>query len=235
MGIPLPAGRILSTLTTFRMLKDPIFDLPDLLSVFAQGKVSADRLAIYLQEDELNFDSIEVLPRKSLTSKSIMGHLDGTDIMNFQHLRDIQLKVRRGTKVAICGKAGSGKSSLLSSILGEVPKMGGTVKVSGSKAYVPQSPWLRTCSIREKILLGNPFDSDKYKKAIQACALSEVFGCFANGDLTEIGERRLTTTRGQKQQIQLARAVYQDADIFDDIFSVMDIQEGRQLFQVCSK
>jgi len=239
MGIPLTAGRVLSALATFRMLKDPIFDLPDLLSVLAQGKVSADRLAIYLQEDEINSDSIEVIPRNETEFDIEINH--GTFSWDRDYelptLGDIQLKVRRGAKVAICGKVGSGKSSLLSSILGEVPQMGGTVKISGSKAYAPQSPWIRTCSIRENILLGNPFDSNKYKKAIQACALSEVFERFANGDLTEIGERRLTITRGQKQQIQLARAVYQDADIYllDDTFSVMDIQEGRQLFQVCSK
>lgn len=242
MGIPLTAGRVLSTMATFRMLKDPIFDLPDLLSVLAQGKVSADRLAIYLQEDEIYSDSIEIIPRNDTELDIEISY--GTFSWERDHklptLRDIQLKVKRGTKVAICGKVGSGKSSLLSSILGEIPKLGGIVKISGNKAYAPQSPWIRTCNIRENILLGNQFDFDKYKKVIEACTLTEDLECFIHGDLTEIGERRYIITKEQTQKIQLARTVYQDANIYlvDDIFNVLvllDRQRGRQLFQVCSK
>ncbi|KAJ6840809.1 putative ABC transporter C family member 15 isoform X1 [Iris pallida] len=237
MGIPLTAGRVLSALATFRMLQDPIFSLPDLLSALAQAKVSADRVAAYLQEDEINPDAIEVVPRDEADFDIEVDH--GTFSWDADAksptLEDIQLTVRRGMKVAVCGSVGSGKSSLLSSILGEIPKLGGNVKVSGTKAYVPQSPWILTGNVRENILFGNPYDGERYKKTIQGCALTKDFELFASGDLTEIGERGINMSGGQKQRIQIARAVYQDADIYllDDPFSAVDAHTGTQLFQDC--
>lgn len=238
MGIPLTAGTVLSALATFRMLQDPIFTLPDLLSVFAQGKVSGDRVAKYLQEEELKYDAVIEIPRNDTEYDIEIDHgifsweLETTS----PTLKDVELKVKRGMKVAICGMVGSGKSSLLSSILGEMPKLAGTVRVSGSKAYVPQSAWILSGNIRDNILFGNPYDKEKYDKIIQACALTKDLELFANGDLTEIGERGINMSGGQKQRIQIARSVYEDADIylFDDPFSAVDAHTGSQLFKVCS-
>jgi ATP-binding cassette subfamily C (CFTR/MRP) protein 1 len=147
----------------------------------------------------------------------------------------INLKVKRGMKVAICGMVGSGKSSLLSCILGEMPKLAGTVRVSGRKAYVPQTAWILSGNIRDNVLFGNPYDNEKYQTIIQACALTKDLELFANGDLTEIGERGINMSGGQKQRIQIARSVYEDADIylFDDPFSAVDAHTGGQLFRVC--
>ncbi|KAK6121593.1 hypothetical protein DH2020_044673 [Rehmannia glutinosa] len=150
MGIPLTAGRVLSALATFRMLQDPIFNLPDLLNVIAQGKVSVERISSYLQEDEIKCDAVEFVP-KDQTEFHV--EIDGGKFRWDAELRnpildDIELKVKKGMKVAICGTVGSGKSSLLSCILGEMQKLSGTVKISGSKAYVPQSPWILTGNIR---------------------------------------------------------------------------------------
>ncbi|XP_020261320.1 putative ABC transporter C family member 15 isoform X1 [Asparagus officinalis] len=237
MGIPLTAGRVLSALATFRMLQDPIFSLPDLLSALAQAKVSADRIALYLQEEEIKSDAVEVIPRNE-TEFDIeidRGIFSWDADMKSPTLSDVQFTVKRGMKVAICGSVGSGKSSLLSSVLGEIPKLGGTVKVSGSKAYVPQTPWILTGNIQENILFGNPYDSEKYEKTVQGCALVKDFELFASGDLTEIGERGINMSGGQKQRIQIARAVYQDADIYllDDPFSAVDAHTGSQLFKDC--
>uniref|UniRef100_A0A0E0KUH2 ABC transporter C family member 9 n=1 Tax=Oryza punctata TaxID=4537 RepID=A0A0E0KUH2_ORYPU len=237
MGIPLTAGTVLSALATFRMLQDPIFTLPDLLSVFAQGKVSGDRVAKYLQEEELKYDAVIEVPRNDTEYDVEIDHgifsweLETTS----PTLKDVELKVKRGMKVAICGMVGSGKSSLLSCILGEMPKLAGTVRVSGSKAYVPQSAWILSGNIRDNILFGNPYDKEKYDKIIQACALTKDLELFANGDLTEIGERGINMSGGQKQRIQIARSVYEDADIylFDDPFSAVDAHTGSQLFKDC--
>ncbi|RLM73429.1 putative ABC transporter C family member 15 [Panicum miliaceum] len=237
MGIPLTAGTVLSALATFRMLQDPIFTLPDLLSVFAQGKVSADRVAKYLEEEELKCDAVIEVPRNDTDYDVEIDHgifsweLETTS----PTLTDVDLKVKRGMKVAICGMVGSGKSSILSCILGEMPKLDGTVKVSGSKAYVPQTAWILSGNIRENILFGNPYNKEKYEKIIQACALTKDFELFANGDLTEIGERGINMSGGQKQRIQIARSVYEDADIylFDDPFSAVDAHTGSQLFKDC--
>lgn len=237
MGIPLTAGRVLSSLATFRMLQDPIFNLPDLLNVIAQGKVSVDRISSYLQEDEIKSDAVEFVPNNQTEfhveidgGKFSWDMEPGGDPI----LDHIQLKVKKGMKVAICGTVGSGKSSLLASILGEMNKLSGTVKVSGEKAYVPQSPWILTGNIRENILFGKPYDSDKYDRTIEACALIKDFELFAASDLTEIGERGINMSGGQKQRIQIARAVYQDAEIYllDDPFSAVDAHTGTQLFKV---
>ncbi|VAH36418.1 unnamed protein product [Triticum turgidum subsp. durum] len=237
MGIPLTAGTVLSALATFRMLQDPIFTLPDLLSVFAQGKVSADRVAQYLQEEELKDDAITEVPRSATDYDVEIDHgafsweLETTS----PTITDVNLKVKRGMKVAICGMVGSGKSSLLSCILGEMPKLAGAVRVSGSRAYVPQTAWILSGNIRDNILFGNPYDKEKYEKIIQACALTKDLELFANGDLTEIGERGINMSGGQKQRIQIARSVYEDADIylFDDPFSAVDAHTGAQLFKDC--
>uniref|UniRef100_A0A0D9W8R3 ABC transporter C family member 13 n=1 Tax=Leersia perrieri TaxID=77586 RepID=A0A0D9W8R3_9ORYZ len=237
MGIPLTAGTVLSALATFRMLQDPIFTLPDLLSVFAQGKVSGDRVAKYLQEEELKYDAVIEVPRSDTQYDVEIDHgifsweLETTS----PTLKDVELKVKRGMKVAICGMVGSGKSSLLSCILGEMPRLAGTVRVSGTKAYVPQSAWILSGNIRDNILFGNPYDKEKYDKIIQACALTKDLELFANGDLTEIGERGINMSGGQKQRIQIARSVYEDADIylFDDPFSAVDAHTGSQLFKDC--
>ncbi|PKA56340.1 ABC transporter C family member 9 [Apostasia shenzhenica] len=237
IGIPLTAGRVLSAMATFRMLQDPIFNLPDLLSALAQAKVSADRVASYLQEDEIKSDATQEIPKDQADFEVDIEQ--GTFSWGLESesptLCGIELKVRRGMKVAICGTVGSGKSSLLSSILGEIPKMGGSVKISGRKAYVPQTPWILTGNIRENILFGSHYDQSKYETTIKACALTKDFELFADGDLTEIGERGINMSGGQKQRIQIARAVYQDADIYllDDPFSALDAHTGNQLFKDC--
>ncbi|XP_059651709.1 putative ABC transporter C family member 15 [Cornus florida] len=237
LGIPLTAGRVLSALATFRMLQDPIYNLPDLLTVIAQGKVSVDRIASYLQEDELQSNAIKFVPKDQTEfGVEINGGKFSWDAESENPTLDgIQLQVNRGMKVAICGTVGSGKSSLLSCILGEMPKMSGTVKISGTKAYVPQSPWILTGNVRENILFGNPYDSSKYDRTVEACALNKDLELFSAGDLTEIGERGINMSGGQKQRIQIARAAYQDADLylFDDPFSAVDAHTGKKLFEDC--
>ena len=93
---------------------------------------------------------------------------------------------------------------------------------------------IQTGSVRDNILFGLPYDEVKYKKAIQACALEQDIKNFSHGDLTEIGERGINMSGGQKQRIQLARAVYNDADLYllDDPFSAVDAQTAATLFEV---
>ncbi|EEE61576.1 hypothetical protein OsJ_15950 [Oryza sativa Japonica Group] len=237
MGIPLTAGRVLSTLATVNILKEPIFSLPELLTAFAQGKISADRIVSYLQEEEIRSDAIEevAIDENEFSAEIDQGAFSWKTDAKIPTLQDIHVKIHKGMKVAVCGAVGSGKSSLLSCVLGEMPKVQGTVKVFGTKAYVPQSSWILSGTIRENILFGSPFETDRYERTIEACALVKDIGVFSDGDMTDIGERGTTMSGGQKQRIQIARAVYKDADVylFDDPFSAVDPQTGRHLYKKC--
>lgn len=108
------------------------------------------------------------------------------------------------------------------------------VKVYGTTAYVAQTAWIQSGKIEENVLFGAPMDRTRYEETLRACALEKDIGMFAYGDQTVIGERGINMSGGQKQRIQLARAVYQDADIYllDDPFSAVDAHTGSELFKV---
>ncbi|KAH7546891.1 hypothetical protein FEM48_Zijuj01G0248900 [Ziziphus jujuba var. spinosa] len=237
LGIPLESGKILSALATFRILQEPIYNLPDTISMIAQTKVSLDRITSFFRLDDLQSDVIEKLSKGS--SDLAIEIVDGTFSWDLSSprstLRDINFKVSHGMRVAVCGSVGSGKSSLLSCILGEVPKISGTIKLCGSKAYVAQSPWIQSGKIEENILFGKEMDREMYERVLEACSLKKDLEILSFGDQTVIGERGINLSGGQKQRIQIARALYQDADIylFDDPFSAVDAHTGSHLFKEC--
>ncbi|PIA25637.1 hypothetical protein AQUCO_11000043v1 [Aquilegia coerulea] len=236
MGIPLESGKILSALATFRILQEPIYNLPDTISMIAQTKVSLDRLASFLRLDDLQPDVIEKAPKGSKVSIEIRdGCFSWDPASSSPTLQDINFRVFHGMRVAVCGTVGSGKSSLLSCILGDVPKVSGTVMLSGKKAYVAQSPWVQSGKIEENILFGKEMDRERYEKVLEACSLKKDLEILSFGDQTVIGERGINLSGGQKQRIQIARALYQDADIylFDDPFSAVDAHTGTHLFKEC--
>ncbi|KDP39251.1 hypothetical protein JCGZ_01008 [Jatropha curcas] len=236
LGIPLESGKILSALATFRILQEPIYNLPDTISMMVQTKVSLDRIASFLRLDDLQSDVIEKIPRGSSDTAVEIG--DGNFSWDLSSpnptLKDINFKVFHGMRVAVCGTVGSGKSSLLSCILGEVPKISGTLKLCGKKAYVAQSPWIQSGKIEENILFGKEMDKERYERILEACSLKKDLEILPFGDQTVIGERGINLSGGQKQRIQIARALYQDADIylFDDPFSAVDAHTGSHLFKV---
>ncbi|GMJ00761.1 Arabidopsis thaliana ATP-binding cassette C5, multidrug resistance-associated protein 5 [Hibiscus trionum] len=235
LGTQLTAGSVLSALATFRILQEPLRNFPDLVSMMAQTKVSLDRISGFLQEEELQEDATIVLPRGM--SKVAIEIKDGEfcwdPSSSKSTLSGIQIKVVSGMRVAVCGMVGSGKSSFLSCILGEIPKISGEVRVCGTAAYVSQSAWIQSGNIEENILFGCPMDKAKYKNVIHACSLKKDFELFSHGDQTIIGDRGINLSGGQKQRVQLARALYQDADIYllDDPFSAVDAHTGSELFK----
>ncbi|XP_010652424.1 ABC transporter C family member 5 [Vitis vinifera] len=235
LGTQLTAGGVLSALATFRILQEPLRNFPDLVSMMAQTKVSLDRISGFLQEEELQEDATIVLPR-GITNMAIEiknGEFCWDPTSSKLTLSGIQMKVERGRRVAVCGMVGSGKSSFLSCILGEIPKISGEVRICGSAAYVSQSAWIQSGNIEENILFGSPMDRAKYKKVLHACSLKKDLELFSHGDQTIIGDRGINLSGGQKQRVQLARALYQDADIYllDDPFSAVDAHTGSELFK----
>ncbi|KAF9349026.1 hypothetical protein BGX26_012627 [Mortierella sp. AD094] len=149
-------------------------------------------------------------------------------------LSNINLKVQYASLTAVMGRVGQGKSSLLSAIIGDMYKFadGGYVQVSGTIAYVAQEAWIMNCSVKDNILFGKPFDQDRYQRVLQACSLSQDLEMLPAGDQTEIGERGINLSGGQKQRVSLARAAYQDSDIylFDDPLSAVDAHVDHHLW-----
>lgn len=108
------------------------------------------------------------------------------------------------------------------------------MQVNGKLAYVSQTAWIQTGTIRENILFGSSMDHQRYQDTLERCSLVKDIGMLPFGDLTVIGERGVNLSGGQKQRVQLARALYQDADLYllDDPFSAVDAHTAASLFNV---
>ncbi|VDN33674.1 unnamed protein product [Gongylonema pulchrum] len=111
-------------------------------------------------------------------------------------------------------------------------KESGTMHIGGSVAYVPQQPWIQNLSLMDNILFGAPLDSERYAAVLEACALVPDLATLPAGDQTEIGEKGINLSGGQKHRVSLARAVYADTDIvlLDDPLSAVDAHVGRHIF-----
>ncbi|KAL6911536.1 hypothetical protein ACP4OV_000341 [Aristida adscensionis] len=249
VNVPLSAGAVLSALATFRILQDPISGLPDLVSMATQTKVSLDRIEEFIKEDHHgkpnNYGN-----RSGTEDQSMVGIVeieageysweaaDDSTLKKTKSTLKInrKLSIMKGHKVAVCGPVGSGKSSLLYAIMGEIPRVSGTeITIAGSRAYVPQNPWIQTGTVQDNVLFGKVMDETLYGEVLQGCALEKDVELWANRDKTVVEERGINLSGGQKQRIQLARALYSDADVYllDDPFSAVDAHTGAHLFKEC--
>ncbi|KAF4010671.1 hypothetical protein G4228_001928 [Cervus hanglu yarkandensis] len=152
-------------------------------------------------------------------------------------LHNISFVVRKGKVLGICGNVGSGKSSLIAALLGQMQLQQGIVAVNGTLAYVSQQAWIFHGNVRENILFGEKYDHRRYQQAVRVCALQEDLSSLPYGDLTEIGERGLNLSGGQRQRISLARAIYSNHEIYllDDPLSAVDAHVGKHVFEECIK
>ncbi|KAG0298892.1 Multidrug resistance-associated protein 1 [Linnemannia gamsii] len=148
-------------------------------------------------------------------------------------LQNISLSVKSGSLVAIVGRVGQGKSSLLSALIGEMYKFHGFAKTVGRIAYVPQQSWILNATLRDNILFGLEYDQGRYERIIAASGLEPDLVMLPAGDQTEIGERGINLSGGQKQRVSLARAAYNDADIYllDDPLSAVDAHVDQHLWR----
>lgn len=155
-------------------------------------------------------------------------------------LKNINMKIKKGSLVAIVGTVGSGKSSLVSALLGEMEKTSGSINIAPdfdtgnvtSIAYVPQQAWIQNDTVKNNILFGEEFDGEKYQKIISACQLTPDLKILPSGDATEIGEKGINLSGGQKQRLSLARACYVDAQMYilDDPLSAVDAHVAKNLY-----
>ncbi|KAJ1388456.1 P-loop containing nucleoside triphosphate hydrolase [Sesbania bispinosa] len=236
LNVPLHANNVFTFVATLRLVQDPIRTIPDVIGVVIQAKVAFARIVKFLEAPELQNANV----RKRCFNDNMRGSISiksadfsWEDNLPKPTLRNINFDVRPGQKVAICGEVGSGKSTLLAAILREVPNTQGTIDVYGKFAYVSQTAWIQTGTIRENILFGSAMDAQKYQETLHRSSLVKDLELFPYGDLTEIGERGVNLSGGQKQRIQLARALYQSSDIYllDDPFSAVDAQTATNLFK----
>nr|XP_021512572.1 multidrug resistance-associated protein 9 isoform X2 [Meriones unguiculatus] len=152
-------------------------------------------------------------------------------------LHNISFVVRKGKVLGICGNVGSGKSSLISALLGQMQLQKGVVAVNGPLAYVSQQAWIFHGNVRENILFGEKYNHQRYQHTVQVCGLQKDLNSLPYGDLTEIGERGVNLSGGQRQRISLARAVYANRQLYllDDPLSAVDAHVGKHVFEECIK
>ncbi|KAL3999292.1 ATP-dependent DNA helicase PIF1 [Sarotherodon galilaeus] len=192
-----------------------------------------------------NFLLLEELERKNL-AQPLEGKMENAieiealtcywdKSLDAPSLHNVSITAKSHQLLTVIGPVGAGKSSLLSAILGELPHDTGTLKVRGQISYAAQQPWVFPGTIRSNILFGKQLNPKKYERILRACALKKDLQLFPDGDLTLIGDRGATLSGGQKARVNLARAVYQDADIYllDDPLSAVDAEVGKHLFEQC--
>ncbi|XP_041804130.1 multidrug resistance-associated protein 1-like [Chelmon rostratus] len=229
----LDAQKIFVSVALINILKTPLSQLPFAMSTTMQAIISLRRLGKFLCQDELKPDNVERLPN-SADGDSVVIKGGSFSWMNdgLPCLQRINIKVKMGSLVAVVGHVGSGKSSLLSAMLGEMERRSGFVSIKGSVAYIPQQAWIQNASLKDNILFGGERKESWYHRVLEACALLPDLDILPAGDSTEIGEKGLNLSGGQKQRVSLARAVYRKSDVYllDDPLSAVDPHVGQHIF-----
>ncbi|CAB3247544.1 unnamed protein product [Arctia plantaginis] len=228
----LDSKRAFVALALFNVLRYPMTMLPNVISNAIQTYVSIKRLNKFMNSEELDTRMIEhnLNERDQILIEN--GHFSWGGEDAEPVLSNINIRIPRGLLVAVVGAVGSGKSSLISALLGDMDKLSGRVNIKGETAYVTQQAWIQNATVQNNILFGKPLNKSRYNQVIQACALKTDLAILAGGDQTEIGEKGINLSGGQKQRVSLARAVYFDADNYflDDPLSAVDSHVGKHLF-----
>ncbi|XP_052898371.1 multidrug resistance-associated protein 1 isoform X3 [Anopheles moucheti] len=227
----LNASTAFVSLSLFNILRFPLSMLPMLISNMVQTSVSVKRINTFLNQEELDPDNVQHDEKESspLLIENGVFSWGGEETT----LKNINVRVEKNQIVAVVGTVGSGKSSLLSAFLGEMDKISGRVNTLGRIAYVSQQAWIQNATLKDNILFGKPMDQRRYNRVIEACALKPDIEMLPGGDMTEIGEKGINLSGGQKQRVSLARAVYNDADVYflDDPLSAVDSHVGKHIFE----
>ena len=248
LGNNLTAAKVFTAVALFAMLTGPLNAFPWVLNGLIEAMVSIKRLEQFLSLPEFN-------PELYFTKKYEMPE-DEPDTDNDVQMRDCvfthkaeveegvfhldlrNLSVVAGSLVVVVGEVGSGKTSLLEAVLGELERREGSVCVvrpAGGLGLVKQEPWLQQGSIRDNILFGKPYQHSWYSRVVEACALTADLQQLARRDQSPVGEDGASLSGGQRARVALARAVYQDKDLYliDDIFSAVDSEVATHIYRKC--
>ena len=238
LGGVLTAAKVFTCMALFNMLISPLNAFPWVLGGLVGAWTSLKRVRRLIQLHNMDYQSyydpveppgggdVDVLMDRAEFS----WQPDGADF----RLGRLNLTVKRGQFVGVVGRVGSGKSSLLQAITGDLVRLGGRISVNNFQqglAVVMQEPWIQHGTVRDNILFGRPYVAGKYRAVLDKCALSADLRNLVDGDQTEIGDNGVTLSGGQKARVALARAVYQDRQIYlmDDVLSAVDPKVARHL------
>ncbi|KAJ1892488.1 hypothetical protein LPJ66_006310, partial [Kickxella alabastrina] len=238
---PLTPQLVFVSLTLFNMLRFPLSHGPMVIPGLLEAMVSNRRIFDFLTAGEIDFEAVDHAPydrdAPDASRDDVLVSVKGGTFRWLSAdaqptLSDINIECKRSELVAVIGRVGSGKSSLASAILGEMVRSAGSVTLCGSVAYVPQQPWIMNATLRDNILFGHRFEQEFYDKVIDACALGPDLEMLPGGDTTEIGEKGINLSGGQKARVSLARAVYSRADVYilDDPLAAVDAHVGKHIF-----
>lgn len=230
-----------TSLSLFQLIQVPLRIVSHIVAILSKARIATRRINEFLALPEIRADNV-----RSIHDQVASTYIAKNEIISIENgefgwgndvslLHNVDLHVHPGEFYVIHGAVGCGKSSLCSALLGEMVKHSGQVYVGGSVAYCSQQPWIQNMTVRENILFGLPFDRKKYEKVLEACALVKDLMAFPAQDQTEIGERGINISGGQKARIALARACYSDASIYilDSPLSAVDAIVQNEILQKC--
>ncbi|XP_047210879.1 ATP-binding cassette sub-family C member 4-like isoform X2 [Girardinichthys multiradiatus] len=238
LGNAITASSVFVTVSLYGTIKLTVtLFFPLAIEKLSETVVSVHRIKNFLMLEEVERKTfgvhLEEMNENSLEIEKLTCYWDKS--LDSPTLQNISVTVKSHQLLAVIGPVGAGKSSLLSAILGELPHDTGSMTVKGQLTYASQQPWVFPGTIRSNILFGRELNRKKYERVLRACALKRDLERLPDGDLTLIGDRGATLSGGQKARVNLARAVYQDADIYllDDPLSAVDAEVGKHLFEQC--
>ncbi|XP_060076556.1 multidrug resistance-associated protein 1-like [Ylistrum balloti] len=228
----LDAADAFQVLSVVNFLRYTISFVPYIITAIIQSRVSIGRIQRFLWSEDISTDNVHRVTDAddavSVKNGSFTWDIEST----VPTLRNIDLNIGEGELVAVVGLVGSGKSSLLSALLGEMSRIHGRVALKGTTAYVPQEAWIQNMTLKDNVLYGSQYRNRRYRKVIKACQLLPDLAILSAGDQTEIGQRGINLSGGQKQRVSLARAVYSNSSIYllDDPLSAVDSHVGKAIF-----
>ncbi|KAF7305977.1 ATP-binding cassette transporter [Mycena chlorophos] len=255
----LNAAIVFSSMAVFDVLRNQLWFAFYSISIAVNGKVSLDRLNEFLHETELldSFTEEETQIVVDAPSSDIIGFRDATfawtneetdgtatpSSRRFLLKIDGELFFKPGTVNLVIGPTGSGKTSLLMALLGEMHLVKSNLSAwynlprGGGVSYASQESWVLNDTIKNNILFHAPFDEERYKKVLYQCALERDLELWQAGDETEVGEKGLTLSGGQKARVTLARAIYSRTQtlLLDDILAALDVHTAKHIVDKCLK
>jgi ABC-type multidrug transport system fused ATPase/permease subunit len=219
-----------TTLSLFNTLRFPLVILPRSLRAFAEFVAALKRLQAFLLQDEMEGVVRDEQYKGIKCEDATFAYKDTATL-----LHDINFEIPEGTLCGLLGQVGTGKSNLINALLGQMHVKKGSYLIGNRIAYVPQTPWIQNGTIRENICFGREYDQKRYDEVVYACCLVRDFEIMPDGDATVLSDRGQNLSGGQKQRLALARACYQEADIFllDSPLSAVDQHTCIHIFDNC--